>query len=81
MTKSNFSKFKDKWKSTWSEQNIFRKSEKYSWKYLAFVLVGEAMEKKLLETVISTKCVIILSFALKFFGISDGLSLTFNTDF
>ena len=37
--------------------------------------------KKLLETVISTKCVIILSFALKFFGISDGLSLTFNTDF
>ena len=39
------------------------------------------MEKKLLETVISTKCVIILSFALKFFGISDGLSLTFNTDF
>ena len=39
------------------------------------------MEKKLLETVISTKCVIILSFTLKFFGISDGLSLTFNTDF
>ena len=39
-------------------------------------------EKQLLKTlVISTGFVIVISFALKIFGISDGLGLTLNIDF
>ena len=39
-------------------------------------------EKKLLKALrISTRFVIVLSFAVKIFGISDGVSLTLNIDF
>ena len=62
---------------------FFRKSEKCLWECLIFTLVwGETEEKYLLKTLaISTGFVIVLTFAVKTFGICDRLILTFNVDF
>ena len=60
---------------------FFRTSEKCLWEYLIFTFAWEAMgEKYLLEPPISIVFVIVLSFAVKILGKSDGLNLTLNID-